>query len=193
MELLAGYDSEESEQSPKVTTSHSVPDSKLNPVISSTEPNSLKRVKISENSEATVVPTPQQDLKKAPLPDVSKLFKSFDSQLRWISKNCEAEINRRMNDLIQEKDEERVVRDQELEQERLQQFNNKKVVEEVIEFKGDNWADEDMLKQKMKKEKEKIFIKNCMQRTTYEIRKARRERRDELLKKVDGNSRRNKD
>ena len=41
-----------------------------------------------------------------------------------------------------------------------------------------------MLKQKMKKVKEKPFIKNSFQKTNYEIRKERRERRENLLKDI---------
>ena len=86
---------------------------------------------------------------------------------------------------MKQKDEERVVKDEELEQQRRKKFTDRNTVEEVIESDGDQVNNEEMLKSKMKKEKDKIFVKNAMQKTTFEMRKMRRERKEGLLKKLE--------
>ena len=108
----------------------------------------------------------------------------FNPKLNCLS-NSKYTVDLKLTSLIHEKDIERERKDKELEMQRRKEFTDKNVVEEVIEFKGDLATDQEMLKEKMKPKKEKAFVKNPMQQSNYEIRKARREHRERMLHKLD--------
>ncbi|CAI2380249.1 unnamed protein product [Moneuplotes crassus] len=148
-----------------------------------TEERSTKRVKVSEEEEMPkpVAPKPQ---KKVALPSVGGLFKNFKQKLNCLQ-SSKYDVYRKLHSLSRQKDMEREQKDHELEMQRRKEFTDKNIVEEVIEFKGDNYVDEEMLRDKMKPKKENQFVKNPMERTSFEIRKARREKREEILNKLE--------